>query len=204
MLASAGCPSPLPDVSKNDETTDGAETTSTSAGQTGSGDTTEGDTTGPPSATTGWPDGPRTLLLVVDTSLLPRTPLQAIVHTNPGEGTVDLTLQFLSLDPGSKTTPRLLVGEVYDYAGVAVNGDGSFDWDMGEVFIPGEANPGTGADVTTTVQLHAVLAGDPVFCGTVAGMVSDPLPYDLEGSTHAMIEVPDAMTLPIEFPVACP
>lgn len=46
-----------------------------------------------------------------------------------------LELQWLSLDQGSTTEPRMLVGDVYSYVGLPVASDGSFTWESGVVLI---------------------------------------------------------------------
>lgn len=153
---------------------------------------------------TGTPGGPQTLLLAINSSLAPGLPFQAIVTTTPGMGTVDLTLQFLSLDVGSTTAPRQLVGDLYGYAGVPVDMSGTFYWDTGIILIPGAANPISGVDIVTSIQANAVPAGSPAYCGQVGGTVLMPVEATLEGSTHAMTAVSDVANLPLEFAVTCP
>lgn len=158
--------------------------------------------------TTGAPGGSGTYLLAIDSVLAPGLPFQAIVTLTPiaGTETVDLTLQFLSLDIGSTTTPRQLTDAVYGYPGLVADGTGTIYWDTGVILIPGAANPITGADTVVSIQTNVVpvAAGPPAYCGPVGGTVLDPIQAPLDGSTHAMTAVTDAGSLPVDFAVACP
>lgn len=156
------------------------------------------------SDTTGNPGGPQTLLLALNTPLQPGLPLQAIVTTTPGTGTVDVTLQWLSLDIGSTTAPRQPIGDLYAYPALPVDATGTFYWDTGIILIPGAANPISGVDIVASVQANVVPAGTPTYCGLAGGTVLMPVESSLEGTTHAMTAVPDAASLPVDFLVACP
>jgi hypothetical protein len=143
-------------------------------------------------------------LFALQTTINPNLPLQWYATTDVDEaaGTFTLTLQSLSLDEGSTTTPRELVGEVLTYTDIPVDPIG-FSFDLGTVMIVGAANPLTGSDIVATVMLQALPGGDPI-CGTVTGMVSSPLEYDLVGSTFATVPVASVDDLPLEFPASCP
>jgi hypothetical protein len=148
--------------------------------------------------------GDQTLLLAVDTIISPGLPLQGIVWLESnGGGTIDLALQWLSLDQGSTTEPRELVGDVYAYSAIPVSPDGSFTWETGVVLIPGAANPITGSDIVASVVAEVVPQGSP-YCGRVGGEVTSPINVPLDGSTHAMTAVASELELPLEFPVTCP
>lgn len=170
----------------------------TASNQITDGTTTIDDDTG----TT--PGGPQLLLLAIDTVVSPGLPLQAVVSLAPGTGTVDLTLQFLSLDPGSTTSPRQPVGDVYAYAGLPVDATGTFYWDTGIILVPGAANPITGSDLVVSIQANVVPVGTPAYCGPVGGLVTSPIEVTLDGSTHAMTSIASVSTLPTDFAVACP
>lgn len=147
-------------------------------------------------------DEPQTLLLALESTIAPGLPLQAIVETTPGPGLIDLRLQWLSLDVGDTTAPREPVGDPVEYLGIPVADDGSFTWETGELMIPGQANPITGAPLLIDAVAEVVPAGAP-YCGFITGELLSPIFASLDGSTHAMTEVdPDA--LPEEFPVQCP
>ena len=146
--------------------------------------------------------GPQTLLLAMDTPLAPGLPFQALVTTVPGDGTIDLTLQWLSLDIGSTTSPRQPVGDMYAYPAVPVEADGSFVWGVGVVLIPGAANPITGADTVVALTIAARPEGSP-YCGEVGGTVLMPIETPIDGGTHAMTEVFDVNNLPVDFATSC-
>ena len=167
-------------------------------------ETTSDITTSTPTDDTGTTPGPQLLLLAVDSSLAPGFPFQAIVNLTPGTGTVDLSLQWLSLDIGSSTAPRQPVGDVYAYAALPVDASGTFYWDTGIILIPGAANPITGEDLVVSIQANVVPVGDPAYCGVLGGTVTSPIQVSLDNSTHAMTEIPDVGRLPIDFAVACP
>ncbi len=202
LLAGVGCftntvaleTEPASDESTTDALTDTTTGADTSAGSL--------DTT-----TTGGPGGAAMYLMAIDTTLAPGLPFQAIVTTTPGTagGTFDLTLQFLSLDQGSTTSPRQLTDAVYGYTGVPVDASGTFYWDTGVILIPGAANPITGSDAVVSIQTNVVASTpEPAYCGPVGGTVLMPVEASLEGSTHAMTTVTDVGNLPVEFAVRCP
>lgn len=166
--------------------------------------TTSDITTTTPIDDTGTMPGPQLLLLAVNSSLAPGIPFQGIVNLTPGTGTVDLTLQWLSLDIGSTTAPRQPVGDVYAYAALPVDATGTFYWDTGIILIPGAANPITGEDLVVSIQANVVPFGDPAYCGVLGGTVTSPIQVPLDGSTHAMTVVADVGNLPVDFAVACP
>ncbi|MCX4243312.1 hypothetical protein [Paraliomyxa miuraensis] len=150
------------------------------------------------------PGETQTLLLAIDTIVSPGLPFQGIVWLErDGASTVTITLQWLSLDPGSTTAPRELVGDVYAYPGIPVAPDGAFTWPTGVILVPGAANPITGSDVVLSAVLEAVPEGSP-YCGRVSGEVTAPIQVPLDGSTHAMTSVPSEHELPLDFPVTCP
>jgi hypothetical protein len=150
------------------------------------------------------PVGPQLLLYAFSSSLSPGYPFQAIVNLTPGTGTVDLTLQWLSLDIGSTTAPRQPVGDVYAYAALPVDGTGTFYWDTGIILIPAAANPITGEDLVVSIQANVVPVGVPAYCGVAGGTITSPVQTSLDGSTHAMTEVTAVTNLPTDFAVACP
>lgn len=180
-----------------DEDSGGDPSTSGSGGL----DTTP--TSGPMDDTVTTP-GPQLLLFAFNSALAPGVPFQGIVDLTPGTGTVDLTLQWLSLDIGSTTSPRQPVGDVYAYPGLPVDASGTFYWDTGIILIPAAANPVSGEDLVASIQANVVPLGVPAYCGVAGGTVTSPVQVPLDGSTHAMTEVPGVTNLPTDFAVACP
>jgi len=104
----------------------------------------------------------------------------------PDLTSVDLTFQPLSTDQDPE--PRSPVGESISVAGVAYTPDGTFKAELGEVTVPGRANPITGSDIVASVTVDASAhpsSGDRAayFCGQVSGTVRSPIMLDLAGST---------------------
>ncbi|MEM7153870.1 MAG: hypothetical protein AAF799_13560 [Myxococcota bacterium] len=154
-------------------------------------------------SSTGAPVGSSTYLLAVSTPLDPSLPFQGLVTITEQAGTIDLSVQWLSLDIGSRTSPRELVGTVYTYS-IPIDDTGFIYWDAGLIDIPAAANPITGQDVTTSFLAGATPIGDPAYCGEVAGDIVTPAPLSLAGSTHAMTEVAGTANLPTDFLSFCP
>lgn len=121
-------------------------------------------------------------------------------------GTLDMQLQPLSLDQGGTTMPRQPVGEVLPLVGVPVDASGGFMVTIDQpVMVTGMANPITGSDIVATLALDGVIQSEDLFCGTVTGMVTQPLMLDLMGSTFAAVRVPSIDMLPGDpITVACP
>lgn len=121
-------------------------------------------------------------------------------------GTADMQLQPLSLDQGGTVAPRQPVGEVLPLLGVPVDASGKFQVMIAQpVMVTGMANPITGSDIVATLNLDGVIQSEDLFCGTVTGMVTQPLMLDLMGSTFAAVRVPSIDMLPGDpITVACP
>ena len=179
----------------------------------GTGDPTDGmatmTTASSATETTGTnidPTQPFDFLLVVSTTLDPSLPLQGYVTATPNGSTVDLTLQWLSLSPGSTNAPRQPVGDVYAYAGLPYDANAGFAWTTGIILIPGAANPLTGEDLVGSITVAAELSGvdAPLFCGAADGQITMPFDAALAGSTHSMTVVPDVGQLPSPVALGCP
>jgi hypothetical protein len=124
----------------------------------------------------------------------------------PEGGTLDMQLQPLSLEQGGTTMPRQPVGDVLPLMGVPVDASGGFMVSIDQpVMVTGMANPITGSDIVATLALDGVIQSEDIFCGTVTGMVTQPLMLDLMGSTFAAVRVPSIDMLPGDpITVACP
>lgn len=127
--------------------------------------------------------------------IAPNTPLQFIATTTfdpeGSGGTVDIELQPLSLDLGSATEPRELVGDPVSIS-FPVDEGGAFVADLGSVAVTGAANPITGSDIEANLVLTGAIQDEDVYCGTVGGMVTVPANIDLTGSTFAAIRIDPA------------
>lgn len=143
-------------------------------------------------------------LLAIATFLDPDHPLQwhVIVDYEDGE-LIELRLQSLSLDMGSTTAPRQLVGNVTVTDDLTVDDAGNFELVIAHLVVPGEANPITASEI---VAEDVRLTGTGMLgssCGTVEGMVQAPIMTALTGSTFAARPITSVDDLPLEFPVAC-
>jgi len=127
-------------------------------------------------------------LFAVAAVIDPAHPLQWLATVNQkdyaGGATLTVSLQSLALDPQSTTTPRTPVGEPRIIE-IGVDADGRFGIELGEVLVPGAANPITGSDIVTTLVLEGSIVNGDLWCGNAFGMVTQPLMLDLNGSTFA-------------------
>ncbi len=182
MLAMAGCPDPQEQFDLFGERY--KEIHGGGGGQGGTGGTGGTGGGGCVAPAEGVADG--TYLFTLSAVLQPKTAfaLDAQVTTvADGDGlSVDLVLQ-----PLSKTDQMSPVGDPFSLTGLAVNADGTFDWDIGDmVTLIGDANPISPSDIETSLSLSGSLCAEPpdFFCGDANGIVQAPLPdFDLVGST---------------------
>jgi len=145
-------------------------------------------------------------LLALATVIAPDTPLQylaTVVQTPDGDGALlDISLQPLSLDVGSTTTPRLPFGAPLVFDDIEVAADGSFEITVGGLEVTGETNPITGSDaLAANVVLTGTIVDDASWCGTAAGALTAPLRLDLAGTTFAATAVDG--DLPLGFSGSC-
>ncbi len=185
-----------------------------SADESGGGSTgiDNGDpATGPDDVATGTPipeprlDLSGAYLFAVAAVIAPETPLQwrATVVQDLDTGELTIVLQPLSLDPLSTTSPREPTGE--PRVVTATPGpDNTFTLDLGQVYVPGAANPITGSDINTTLALDGVASASDLWCGEVTGSVTTPLQLDLTGSTFAFTPVTATGELPDPVVARCP
>lgn len=140
---------------------------------------------------------PGRYLFVVDTVVQPGTPLQweARITRDPDA----MTGQSLTLDQGSTTSPRELIGGVWD-AKFLVEADGSFTIGIVPLAIDGAANPITGSQIVTS---ELALQSQGPLCGSVMGQLTEPLPLELAGSTFALVPVGEGEAWPTDFPLGC-
>ncbi len=139
-------------------------------------------------------------------------PLQfyaTVTFTAAGDGgTFSMDLQPLSLNLANETEPREPVGDTVSFADVAVSAAGAFEAvTTTELRVPGMANPITGGDIAVQpgMKLTGVIQGPDVFCGTVDGMVTEPIPLALSpGSTFGAERVMSIDMLPTTVIKECP
>lgn len=185
-IALAGCPDPqgqFDDFGKRYEKTMGGSSSSGAGGAVAC--------TAP---AVGAADGTYMFALTA-TKLAPKKPLafKAELTTQMGPNGLQFSMKTTPLSYMDRMTAvqaPLMLGP-YDVAA-----DGSFDAPIGTLMITGMANPITMADITTSgVVLHGHLCKEtPNFmCGTVDGMVTMPITFDLAGSTFTMQKAQNGM-----------
>jgi hypothetical protein len=203
---------PDPDTSSGTDTsgTDSSGTTMapTSTDSSGTDDTSSSDDASSESTTdpTALPDITGDHLLAVSISLAPDTPLQyiaTVVQSPDGDGALlDVSLQPLTLDVGSTTSPRLPFGPAIDIDDVEVAADGTFEIVIPVLDVAAETNPITGSDATAMdVVLTGQIVDEASWCGTMDGDLTMPIESPLTGSTFAGTAFED--DLPLVFPWEC-
>jgi hypothetical protein len=124
-------------------------------------------------------------------------PLQFIattefVETDTG-GTLDITLQPLSLDIQQTETPREMVGDPIVLPTIEVDDVGGFEVDLGTVFLVGAANPISGSDIEAELWLKGTIISEDLICGGVKGDIVQPIkaPLDYGNSSFAAKRLAD-------------
>lgn len=183
-----------------DTTTGDVSSSSTAAEETmAAGDSSTGEAL-PPDMGEPEPEGLNgTYLLAFSSTLQPGLAFQFRMSiVDDDSGTVDLEFEPLTLDVGSSTEPREPSGVIYEYPAVPVlfGDQPSMRVVMGEIEIPGEANPITGAPVTVDLTLNGTFDAGGRYCGMATGMVTMPIATSLMGSDFAAVRVPSLDELP--------
>lgn len=135
-------------------------------------------------------------LAALATTLAPGQPILFSCEAAVSEDLATVELSFQPLSTDGDPMPREPVGEAFGASAVPYGEDGSFSVELGELTIPGRANPISGSDIVATVTIaataYAMTPDLPMhFCGGVSGMVSVPLALDLAGSTIGGVQASD-------------
>lgn len=176
----------------------GTDASTTSAGSTSSVDSSSGDDV---IYDIGVEDD-GTYLLALATPLDDGLPLQFFATIVVENATLTISLQPLSLDQNSTTSPRQPVGDVLEPTIDFMTPAFSAQFD--DAIIPGAANPVSGEDLVGAITLIGSLAGAGTPCGQAEGMLTAPLATSLDGSTWAATPVSSIDDLPESFPTSCP
>lgn len=157
------------------------------------------------------PDITGTFLLALATPLDPELPLQFIASTTltynatQTAGVLDLELQPLRLDVGSRTEPRVPLGNRFVLLGLGIRGDEGLAFALSDARMRDGVNPlGTGP-IVGTFEFEARVQSADLWCGEVLGALESPQEIDLEGSTFAAVRVPsaDPAVLPDDVQTEC-
>lgn len=141
------------------------------------------------------------------TTLAPGVPILFACEVEVAGDLESVELRFQPLATDSDAMPREPVGASFGSGPAPYREDGSFVAELGEVTVPGRANPISGSDIVATVTIEASareMEGElPThFCGDVRGMVSVPLELDLAGSSMFGVAADDLGA--VEPLVSCP
>ncbi|HET6581785.1 MAG TPA: hypothetical protein VFG69_00035 [Nannocystaceae bacterium] len=146
----------------------------------------------------------RQWLLAMASVISPQTPLQwHVVADWEGDQVIGVSVQSLSLDPGSTTAPREPLGSPTNADDLAVDDLGGFGMSFAELVVPGAANPITGGDIVFADVRFIGMGTNTTSCGVVMGTVTAPIMLALDGSTFAAVPITSVDDLPLEFPSAC-
>lgn len=148
-------------------------------------------------------------LFGLDPVINPGLPLQFLCTTTltpdgAGGGLLTMSMQPLSLDKGSTTSPRQPVGEALLLEDIPVSPDGAFSIDLGEVMVTGAANPITGSDIVAVLTVGGFIQDMDFFCGKANGTLTAPFEISLDNSTFGAVRVTGIDALPETFALKCP
>jgi hypothetical protein len=131
-------------------------------------------------------------LLALSTTIAPGQPILFACDVSVAADLETLELSIQALTTDADPAPRTETGDPLEVAAVPYAEDGSFDADLGEVTVPGNANPISGSDIVATVAItataHPMNELPMYFCGDATGMATVPLELDLAGSTLGAVE----------------
>jgi hypothetical protein len=110
--------------------------------------------------------------------------------------TVDISFQPLKTDTEVGTTDprpdaRAPVGEALVASDIPFEEDGTFELELTDAMVAGEANPISGSPITATLILRGTVTAEDAFCGRVAGGVTAPAMLPLDGSTFGAVAAED-------------
>jgi hypothetical protein len=149
-------------------------------------------------------------LLAIQTELGDPLRLVVTITTTATEagGTADLTFEPLIADrcaPGMGGQPA---GEdLPPLEDVVVDPNGVFSAAQTGATTPGDANPITCGDILADIEFTGCTQSEELICGAVGGMVMEPIPLDLTGSTFGATKIETGTRGDENLPdavVACP
>lgn len=139
-------------------------------------------------------------------------PLRIILNgtttANEAGGTTDLTFQPIVAERCVAGMGGQPAGdELPPITDIPIGPDGTFSLTQTAATTPGGANPITCSDILADISFSGCMLSETSFCGEVTGMVMEPIPLSLEGSTFGAVQIePGARgdeNLP-EAVIACP
>jgi hypothetical protein len=121
-------------------------------------------------------------------------PLRLILNgnttANEAGGTTDLTFQPIIADNCVPGMGGQVVGaELPPINGIPIAPDGTFALTQTAATTPGDANPITCGDILADISFSGCMLSETSFCGEVTGMVMEPIPLPLDGSTFGAVQI---------------
>jgi hypothetical protein len=131
-------------------------------------------------------------LLAIQTSL--GDPLRLVVTATTSEtkagGTADLRFQPLIAEKCVAGMGGLPAEGELDPVSVPVESDGTFTFTQTAATTPGAANPVLcGSEILADITFIGCTESADLICGQVEGMVQEPIPLDLSGSTFGAVRI---------------
>jgi hypothetical protein len=155
------------------------------------------------------PDVSGTMFLAAAVTINPDNPLLVTstieLRPNADGRTAKMDVRGIPLTVNDKTP--LAGAEEVSALDVTVNADLTFTADLGIIRISGAANPISGGNIEAQLVLHGRIISADKMCGTITGMVLQPLQFDAAGSTFAFTRIAPGTVgaaLPSPAPAACP
>jgi hypothetical protein len=133
-------------------------------------------------------------LLALQTQIAPATPLLFRLDASVSTDLAQIAFVAQALTTDQAPEPRMLVGSPVRVEGISYSTQGRFEADLGEVMVPGSANPISGSDIAASVQLQGGALrshGAAVLCGGASGKVTVPISLDLSGSQFGAVLAQD-------------
>ena len=140
-------------------------------------------------------------LLSISPAFSPKTPILFLCRLDAeptGESRLAVAMTLTPLSASDRTTPA---GDALPVIPLDVPAGGAFVADLGELHIPGNADPVLpGSAIVGTVTLSGTLCGaEPTvsfLCGDASGNVTLPVAIGLAGSSWTLARVPASGELP--------
>ena len=133
-------------------------------------------------------------LLAIVPNFAPNNTLRFIITVDieitGSTGLADLSFQPLKAEQcqpeGNGGTP---VGDAIVHEDAEVNDSGAFEMTAENAMVDGQANDVSCGPIRADLTLLGQIRSDDIFCGDITGMVYEPIPTTLEGSTFGAIRV---------------
>jgi hypothetical protein len=138
-------------------------------------------------------------------------PLRIILSgtTTPNEagGTADFTFQPIIAENCVAGQGGQPAGDpLAPVEGLSIGTDGTFELTQTGATTPGDANPITCSDIVADISFSGCTLSETAICGDVTGMVMEPIPLDLSGSTFGAVQIEEGARGDANLPepvVAC-